>query len=43
LNSRQTLKKDKTMTDGYIHTSPNYIIEIANKADKVIIPLIKIE
>ncbi|MBL1228016.1 tyrosine-type recombinase/integrase [Enterococcus sp. BWB1-3] len=34
--------KDKTMTDGYTHTSPNYLVEIANKADEVIVPLIQV-
>ncbi|MFD1899351.1 tyrosine-type recombinase/integrase [Enterococcus termitis] len=36
------VKKDKSMTDNYTHTSPNYIIEIANKADEIIVPLIKV-
>lgn len=34
--------KDKTMTDSYTHTSPDYIIEIANKADEIIVPLIQV-
>ncbi|MGF2159256.1 tyrosine-type recombinase/integrase [Enterococcus avium] len=34
--------KNKTMTDGYTHTSSSYLIEIANKADEVIVPLIKV-
>ncbi|ALS38477.1 integrase [Enterococcus rotai] len=36
------VKKDKSMTDSYTHTSPNYIVEIANKADEIIVPLIKV-
>lgn len=34
--------KDKTMTDSYTHMSPDYIIEIANKADEIIVPLIQV-
>lgn len=36
------VKKDKGMTDSYTHTSPNYIVEIANRADEIIVPLIQV-